>query len=79
MDAQFCPPQEQLAFALKLPGEADFLTVFEEPLPIVLEALKTHDTWDGLLDGLPDISLDAASDRGWLVSESGSESGAASS
>jgi hypothetical protein len=70
VNAQFCPPQEQLAFALKLPGEADFVPVFAEPLPVVLAALKSHDTWDGLLDGLPDISLDKASDRGWLVAES---------
>jgi hypothetical protein len=70
VDAQFCPPQEQLAFALNLPGEADFSAVFEEPLPLVLAALKAYDTWDGLLDGLPDISLEEASDHGWLVAES---------
>lgn len=70
VDAQFCPPQEQLAFAINLPDEADFLTVFEEPLVLVLAALKAHTTWDGLLDDLPDISLNEARDRGWLSNSS---------
>lgn len=60
VDAQFSPPCEQLAFEIQLPEEADFLAILAEPLPIVVEALQAHSTWDDMLCYLPDISLKSA-------------------
>ncbi|GAB4532096.1 MAG: transglutaminase family protein [Pleurocapsa sp.] len=56
INAQFTPPNEQLAYKIKLPLETDFLTIFAEPLPIVVEALQAYNTWDEMLNNLPDIS-----------------------
>ena len=60
VNAQFCPPKEQLAFALQFAEEADFVTVLTDPLPVVLECLKTQPTWDAVLVNLPDIALPEA-------------------
>jgi transglutaminase-like putative cysteine protease len=56
VNAQFTPPQEQLAFEIKLPQEVDFKNIFAEPLTIVLEVLQTSKTWNEVLLHLPDIS-----------------------
>ncbi len=58
INAQFIPPQEQLAFEIRLPQEADFGNIFAKPLPIVLETLQKSNTWDEVLINLPDISLE---------------------
>ncbi|NEO21533.1 MULTISPECIES: transglutaminase family protein [unclassified Moorena] len=58
IDAQFNPPKEQLAFSIRLPGEADFPNIFSEPLPIVIEALQAGSTWDEMLGSLPDVLLE---------------------
>lgn len=58
VNAQFNPPQEQLAFEIKLPQEADFHHIFAEPLPIVLAALDKSQTWEEVLVNLPDIKLE---------------------
>lgn len=55
VDAQFVPPVEQLAFSIKLPGEADFQEIFAEPLPAVVDALRSHRTADALWAYLPDV------------------------
>ena len=60
VDAQFTPPQEQLAFKIQFAEEADFPIIFAEPLNVVVEALKMYQSWDLLLDHLPDISLESA-------------------
>lgn len=65
VNAQFTPPQEQLAYRIQLPEEADFNPVFPEPLPIVVEALQAYSTWDKMLERLPDISLASAKSLGW--------------
>jgi Transglutaminase-like superfamily len=56
VNAQFIPPQEQLAFALKMSQEADFPDILAEPLPIVVKALQQSQTWQDVLLCLPDIS-----------------------
>jgi transglutaminase-like putative cysteine protease len=66
VNAQFTPPDEQLAFKIKLPEEADFSVVLAEPLPVVVSALQAQATWDDMLHHLPDISLEAAKSYGWL-------------
>ncbi|MCU0549587.1 MAG: transglutaminase family protein [Leptolyngbya sp. Prado105] len=60
VNAQFAPPQEQLAFKIQFPEEADFPAILAEPLQIVVEALQAQSTWDELLRNLPDISLESA-------------------
>ncbi|MEI6330438.1 MAG: transglutaminase family protein [Pseudanabaena sp. ELA645] len=60
VNAQFTPPNEQLAFETQFPEEADFQTIFTEPLSIVVKALQAQTTWDDMLLNLPDISLDLA-------------------
>jgi transglutaminase-like putative cysteine protease len=60
VNAQFTPPQEQLAFKIQFPEEADFPTIVAEPLQLIVEALQAMTTWDSMLQNLPDISLESA-------------------
>jgi transglutaminase-like putative cysteine protease len=62
INAQFTPPQEQLAFKIQLPEEADFPAILAEPLPIVVTALRSMTTWDEMLQHLPDIASVPAQD-----------------
>ena len=55
VDAQFTPPEEQLAYGINLPEELDCKHIFAEPLSVVVRALKTYNSWDELLHNLPDI------------------------
>lgn len=57
INAQFTPPVEQLAFAIQIEGEADLPEIWPDPLPIVVEALRTCKTYDALLRALPDVPL----------------------
>ncbi|WP_293331978.1 transglutaminase family protein [Microcoleus sp. CAWBG58] len=67
VNAQFTPPQEQLAFKIQFPEEADFQTILSEPLQVVVDALQNHITWDELLLNLPDVSLDSAHKYGLAI------------
>jgi hypothetical protein len=58
VDAQFMPPREQLAFEIKLPQEADFISILAEPLPIVLKVLTESKIWNDVLLHLPDVNLE---------------------
>jgi Transglutaminase-like superfamily len=64
IDAQFVPPQEKLAYAIRLVGEVNFQNIFAEPLPIVVEALQSYSQWDEMLCNLPDISLESLEQYG---------------
>jgi len=55
IDARFQPPVEYLAFTPNSPGEADLPEIYAEPLPVVVSALRRHETWDLLLADLPDL------------------------
>lgn len=57
LDAQFSPPVEQVAFLPRLTGEADLPEIWPDPLPVVVQALRSHKTWDELWENLPDIEL----------------------
>jgi transglutaminase-like putative cysteine protease len=57
VNAQFTPPVEQLAFTVEIEGEADLSDVRAEPLPVVVQTLRSYDTWDQLLENLPDITF----------------------
>ena len=57
VDAQFCPPVEKLAFELHFDGEADLPEVWPNPLPQVINALRTYHTYDELSENLPDVEI----------------------
>jgi transglutaminase-like putative cysteine protease len=67
VDAQFSPPQEQLAFKIQFPEEADFHAILSEPLQIIVEALQAQTTWDRMLYSLPDIALESAKNYGLVT------------
>jgi transglutaminase-like putative cysteine protease len=60
IDAQFVPPVEQLAFPLRIAGEADLQGVWADPLPVVVSALRANATADALWANLPDLDPAAA-------------------
>ncbi|WP_019556441.1 transglutaminase-like domain-containing protein [Thiomicrorhabdus arctica] len=57
VNAQFKPPVEQLAFALA-EGEQNIQEIYAEPMPIVINALKSHQTYDEMVQNLPDLSIE---------------------
>ena len=57
VNAQFNPPQEQLAYEVKIDGEADLPEIWPNPLPVVAETLSEYRTYDEVYDNLPDIQL----------------------
>ena len=57
VNAEFQPPQESLAFPILAPQERDLPEVWSEPLPVVVTALSSYDTYDQVLANLPDIQL----------------------
>ena len=64
INAQFTPPQEQLAFEIRSPQEANFPNIFAEPLSVVVDVLQSFTKWEEVLLHLPDISPEVqSSDR----------------
>lgn len=57
VNAQFTPPVEQLAFSIHTVGEADLPEIWPDPLPVVIDALRTCKTYDELLGSLPDVPI----------------------
>lgn len=55
--ADFCPPNESLAFPIITMGEADLPEIWPEPLPIISDTLAKYDTYQQVADDLPDIYL----------------------
>jgi transglutaminase-like putative cysteine protease len=55
VNAQFCPPDEQLAFPIQVAGEMDLPEIYADPLPQVVEALTTYQTYLEVAAHLPDI------------------------
>ncbi|MFZ6770216.1 transglutaminase-like domain-containing protein [Undibacterium sp. Di26W] len=55
VDAAFCPPTEQLAFAIARDGEKDFDPIWDAPHPAVLKALTSYATVEQVIENLPDI------------------------
>jgi transglutaminase-like putative cysteine protease len=52
IDAQFTPPEERLAYSG--PGVVRVPGLFPDPLPAVVEALRTHRTFEAMSAHLPD-------------------------
>ncbi len=61
INAQFTPPQEQLAFEIRSPQEANFPNIFAEPLSVVVDVLQSFTKWEEVLLHLPDISPEVQS------------------
>ncbi len=57
VDAQFAPPVEKLAFAVREEGEANLPEVWPEPLPQIVRMLRSSRTYDEALNTLPDIEI----------------------
>jgi transglutaminase-like putative cysteine protease len=57
VNAQFCPPQEKLAFEIKTEGEANLPEIWHEPMPTVTKALNIHGSLNAMIKNLPDITL----------------------
>jgi len=57
VNADFCPPVEQLAFALRMDGEIDLPEIWSEPLPQVIDVLSNGKNYQQVADNLPDIEL----------------------
>ena len=57
VNAQFSPPREQLAFALKDEHERDLPEIWDAPLPIIGHALTTYGTVEEVAANLPDVAL----------------------
>lgn len=55
--AEFCPPVEALAFPIREKAERDLPEIWPEPLPVVIEALESHDDVALLLRHLPDVCV----------------------
>jgi len=54
VNAQFGPPQEELAFMLQK-HEYDLKKIYEDPLPEVVHALKTFHSYDTMIHNFPDV------------------------
>ena len=54
VDAQFTPPKEKLAFELQ-EGEIDLPKMYDEPLHVVVEALKNNKSYDAMINNFPDL------------------------
>lgn len=57
VDAQFVPPKERLAFALTAKGEATLPEIWPDPLPVVIETIRSFDSAIALGENLPDVVL----------------------
>ena len=57
VDARFIPPVEQLAFAVTEPQERNLPEIWSEPLPVIVQALQTHQSVEKLYNNLPDVHL----------------------
>lgn len=57
VNAQFSPPREQLAFPIQSKNERDLPEIWAEPLDIIIKVLEKYETYDQVLNNLPDVSL----------------------
>lgn len=65
VNAQFTPPVEQLAFSIRIPGEADLPEVRAEPMSVVVDALQSYSTADALWEHFPDMDSEAKQTQQW--------------
>ncbi len=56
VDAHFCPPREQLAFAIQDENEIDFEDILAQPLTAVVDVLNSCETYLDVYNNLPDAN-----------------------
>jgi hypothetical protein len=71
VNAEFDPPTEKLAFKLQCQDEYDFQNIFAKPLDCVVQVLQGSDSWEDILDKLPDIQPDQFQAVGLTVRRAG--------
>lgn len=57
VNAEFCPPEEKLAFQILHPQEMDLPEIWPSPLPQIIEVLEKYHHWKDVHANLPDIDL----------------------
>lgn len=57
INAEFCPPEEALAFPIRERAERDLPEIWAEPLPVVVNVLETYRDFALVLANLPDVPL----------------------
>jgi hypothetical protein len=57
VNAQFCPPEEALAWLPRTDGEHDFPEIWPDPLPIIIDCLRKNHGWEQVTTNLPDIAV----------------------
>jgi transglutaminase-like putative cysteine protease len=55
--AEFCPPEEKLAFHYVVQGEGMFPQIWPEPMARVVRSLESAKTFQEVADNLPDLPL----------------------
>jgi transglutaminase-like putative cysteine protease len=60
VDARFTPPLERLAFPVLAEQERNLPEIWEEPLPLVVNALLAYSSVQEVAENLPDIELISA-------------------
>ena len=55
IDAQFCPPEEKLAFMIDDEDEYNVPELYAEPLEVVVDTLTTYKTYLEVYQNLPDV------------------------
>ncbi|WP_305063723.1 transglutaminase-like domain-containing protein [Methanococcoides sp.] len=57
VNAQYAPPEEMLAYEIKVEGEADLPEIWADPLPVIVDLLTVYDNYEDVWENLPDIPL----------------------
>ena len=57
VNAQFCPPDEKIAFLPQTEGEYDFPEIWPDPANVVIECLLNNSGWEHVRENLPDIQI----------------------
>jgi len=57
VNAQYAPPEEILAYEIKVEGEADLPEIWADPLPVIVNLLTFYDNYEDVWKNLPDIPL----------------------
>ena len=57
MNAEFAPPNEQLAWPVAESGEMDLPEIWIEPLPVVVQYLQENNSLVNAKRNLPDVEL----------------------
>lgn len=57
VNAQFNPPHEQLAYEIRIEGEANLPEIWADPLPDIVEVLSKYESYDEVYENLPDVPL----------------------